>query len=363
MTKRVRLVSLFTATLMIATALGAQPQRVEIGGRGGDDPTAGWPRPVIREGMSDADRVASLEAFVGELSKKDLFQGAVLVARGGKPVVRKAWGLANRELGVANTPETKFNIGSISKDFTSDAIVLLAKEGKLSLSDTIAKHLPAYTGAGADRITIAQLLEHESGMGDFFGERFQKTPRGQIRSLEDYVPLFVEMPLEFEPGKGRRYSNAGYVVLGLIVAKVSGRSYYDFVRERVFAPLGMNDTGSWEVDEVVPGRASGYTRRGPAGPLAAPRSNIDLLPGRPSSAGGGMSTVDDLFRYASGKRSDKLGLGAASGFGVAGGLPGGNAALELCDGGVTIVALANVDPPAAEFVAEQGRRLFGCAGD
>lgn len=284
----VRLTAILGATLLLVPAASAQPQRVEVGGRGGPDPTVDWPRPLIRDGRSDAERIASFDSFLGELSKRDLFAGAALVAKDGKPVFRKAYGLANRELGVANTPETKFNIGSINKMFTRDAIMLLVKEGRLSPSDTIAKHLPDYKGAGAGTITIAQLLEHESGMGDFFGGLFVKTPRGSLRDLNDYVPLFVEKPLEFEPGKGRRYSNAGYVVLGLIIEKLSGKSYYDYVSDRVFAPLGMKDTGSWEVDEVVPLRSTGYTKRGPRGPLTAPRSNIDQLPGRPSSAGGGM---------------------------------------------------------------------------
>lgn len=363
MKAHVRIPAVFGAVLLLASIAAAQPQRVEIGGRRGPDPTADWPRPELRDGMSDVDRLAALDAFLAELSKRELFAGAVLVAREGKPVYHKAWGLANRELSVANTPETKFNIGSINKSFTRDAIMLLAKEGKLSTGDTIAKHLPSYAGAGADRITIAQLLEHESGMGDFFGETFRKTPRGSLRKLEDFVPLFVEKPLEFEPGKGQRYSNAGYLVLGLIVEQVSGASYYDFVSSRIYAPLSMKDTGSWEVDEIVPLRATGYTRRGPTGPLLAPRSNIDLLPGRPSPAGGGVSTVDDLLRYVNGAAAGTLGLGRTTGFGVAGGLPGSNAAMERCGNGVTIIALANVDPPAAEHVAAMSRVLFGCPGE
>jgi CubicO group peptidase (beta-lactamase class C family) len=351
----------------MALALGgdasAQQRRVEIGGPSGADPTAGWPRPEARAGMSDADRVASFGAFLDEMTKRDLFAGAVLVARDGTPMFRKAYGLANRELGVANTPETKFNLGSINKNFTRDAIMILAKEGKLSLADTIAKHLPSYKGAGAATITIAQLLEHESGMGDFFGERYQSTPRGRLRSLDSWLPLFVDKPLEFEPGKGRRYSNAGYVVLGMIVERASGKDYYDFVRERVYAPMGMTDTSSPEYDEIVRGRATGYTKRGPTGPRDTPRSNVELLPGRPSPAGGGVSTVDDLLRYANGLRANGLGIGAVGGFGVAGGLPGSNAALELCDGGVTIAAMANVDPPAAEHVAAMAGALFGCPDD
>jgi CubicO group peptidase (beta-lactamase class C family) len=315
--------------------------------------------------LTDADRVASLDALLADLAKKDLFSGAVAVARDGKPAYRKALGLASREWNVPNRPETLFNVGSIDKSFTEIAIQLLAKEGKLSLDDVVSKALPDYKGAGADRITLRQLLAHTSGMGDIFGPNWAKTPRARLRSLADYRVLFENEPLAFEPGAREEYSNAGYVLLGLVVERASGKPYDAFVKERIFDPVGMRNTGFSESDAVVPGRATGYMLRGPAGPLAAPRANVHQLPGKPSSAGGGESSVDDLVLWGEALRRDALGLGRPrpdGGIGIAGGLPGSNAALEVCPAGLTIAVMSNVDPPSAEYVGREARKVWGCGG-
>jgi CubicO group peptidase (beta-lactamase class C family) len=242
---------------------------------------------------------------------------------------------------------------------------------------------------GADRITILQLVTMSSGLGDFFGERFDATPKDRLRTLADYQPLFAGEPLLFEPGTSRKYSNAGYVVLGLIIEKVAGKSYYDYVRERIFAPAGMKDTESFELDAVVPNRATGYTREGAAGkPLPAARSNIYTLPARGSSAGGGYSTAEDLLRFDLALRGERLlspdwtdwfffdkskppapvrpaAAGGAprkrsGGFGQAGGTGGANAVIEIdFDTGYTLVVLSNVDPPSAERVSKTIRQWLG----
>lgn len=358
------------AILCLSLAASAEEPKKRIvnvgGGPGGMEArTAGWPKAAAKAGMSDADRTAALETLLDDLARKDLFTGAVEVARSGKPAYRKAFGLANREWNVPNRPETLFNVGSIDKSFTEAAIRLLAKEGRLSLDDTVSKLLPDYKGAGADRITLKHLLGHTSGMGDIFGPNWTRTPRARLRSLDDYRVLFENEPLQFEPGAGQAYSNAGYVLLGLVVEKVSGKPYDAFVRERLFDPLGMKSTGFSESDAIVPGRATGYILHGPAGPLPAPRANVHQLPGKPSSAGGGESTVDDLVLWGEALRRDALGLGRPQpngGIGIAGGLPGSNAALEVCGGGVTIAVLSNLDPPSAEYVAGETRKLWGCGG-
>jgi CubicO group peptidase (beta-lactamase class C family) len=349
-------------------ASGQEPKKRTITVGGGPGPgamTAGWPRADVRAGMTDADCAAALDALLAELSRKDLFSGAVEVARSGKPAYRKAFGLASREWNAPNRPETLFNVGSIDKSFTEAAIKLLVKEGRLSLDDTVQRLLPDYKGAGAERITLKQLLNHTSGMGDIFGPDWKTTPRARLRSLDDYRVLFENEPLEFEPGTGQAYSNAGYVLLGLVIEKTSGKPYEAFVKERIFDPVGMKSTGFTESDAVVSGRATGYILRGPAGPLAAPRTNVHQLPGKPSSAGGGESTVDDLVLWGEAMRRDALGIGkpqAEGGIGIAGGLPGSNAVLEVCRAGVTIAVLANVDPPSAEYVAGETRKLWGCGG-
>ncbi len=332
---------------------------------------------------SDADLASAADAELARLAAEDEFSGVVLVARDGKPVYEKACGLANRDFGAPNRADTKFNIGSINKTFTQVAIAQLASAGKLSLSDTVRKHLPDYPSPVADRITVQQLVTMSSGLGDFFGERYDATPKSKLRTLSDYLPLFVGDPLLFEPGTSRRYSNAGYVVLGLIIEKISGQPYHDYVREHVFLPAGMKDTDAYPQDSVTPNRAVGYTREGREGPEPGPRRvNIYMLPARSSSAGGGYSTAADLLAFDAAMRHDRLlppawtdwyysdksqapAPGAAArkrsgATGIAGGTEGVNAVLETDhDTAYTIVVLSNLDPPSAESVAKKLRQWLG----
>jgi CubicO group peptidase (beta-lactamase class C family) len=300
----------------------------------------------------DAALVAAVRGHLEELAAKDEFSGAVLVDHGGKTLFQAAYGLADREKKIPNRADTKFNIGSINKSFTETAVGMLAAEGKLSLDETIGRFLPDYPNKeAAASVTIRHLLNMTSGIGDFFGERYQKAAKEKIRTLADYLPLFADQPLAFKPGERRLYSNGGFVVLGLIVAKASGMDYYDFIRERIYKPAGMADSGSFAKDESIPNRALGYTREsGPLGP------NYDTLPGRGSSAGGGYSTLRDLLAYATALGDGRLGNSRGGGMGIAGGAPGLNAALEWdARSGYTIVVLANLDPPAATEVARKIR--------
>jgi len=334
---------------------------------------------------SDAAVGSQASSFLRRAADSGEFSGVVLIARDGEPFFQEAYGLANRDFGASNRLDTKFNLGSICKLFTQVAIGQLAARGKLSLSDTIHKWLPDYTGPGADTITIQQLLTMASGLGDIFGPKYDATPKSRLRTLADYLPLFVNEPLLFAPGTGRRYSNAGYVVLGLIVEKVSGQSYHDYVREHVFLPAGMKNSDAYPQDAIVPNRAVGYTREvetGGKGTLTKDEHvNLYALPERSSSAGGGYSTAADLLAFDAALRKDVLlppawtdwyfsdkdaAPGAdgarhkrASG-GFAGGTAGANASLEFdLDRGYTIVVLSNVDPPSAERVSKKIREWLG----
>jgi len=302
---------------------------------------------------------AELAATVGEYAKKaaaaDVFSGVILVAHNGRSVQFEAYGLADREAKVPNRTDTKFNIGSINKSFTSLAVRRLAAEGKINLDDPIRKYLPDYPNAdAAAKVTVRHLLDMTSGIGDFFGERYEATPKEKIRSLKDYLPLFADRPLEFEPGTRNMYSNGGYVVLGLIVEKASGTDYYIYVREHIFKPAGMLDTDSFDKDASVANRAVGYTGSG-----AARKRNYDTLPGKGSSAGGGYSTAADLLKYVIALNKETFGSAAPElqgGFGIAGGAPGLNAAVEWDpQRGYAIIVLANLDPPAAGSLARQIR--------
>ena len=218
------------------------------------------------------------------------------------------------------------------------------------------KYVPEFPVENGRRITLAQLIEHRGGTGDFFGPKYDAYDHGRLRSLRDWLPLFADAPLEFEPGARQRYSNAGYLLLGLVIEKVSGRSYYDYVRDRIFKPAGMTDTDAYPVDAAIANRATGYTRDD--GKLT---DNRRQLPWRGSSAGGGYSTVDDLRRFADALRAGKLGGGGGGALGIAGGGPGVNAVLEMA-GDYTLVVMANLDPPAASRVAQPGARVARAAG-
>ncbi|HNS51577.1 MAG TPA: serine hydrolase domain-containing protein [Anaerolineae bacterium] len=244
-----------------------------------------------------ADQIAT---GLQELAAEGGFSGVVLIAKEGAPVLTQAHGLADRDLGTPNQMDTKFNLGSMDKMFTAVAILQLAEQGKVSLQGTIAESVPDYPNQQVARsVTIHQLLTHTSGMGDYFeSQRFEEL-RTQLRSVEDYLALFADAPLEFKPGEQVRYSNSGYVVLGLIIEKVTGQSYYDYVRQNVFEPSGMADTAAYELDGHVPNVARGYTRfDAQYNETGEVRDNSSLLPMRGGPAGGGYSTVGDLLRFS-----------------------------------------------------------------
>ncbi|MBO0798235.1 MAG: beta-lactamase family protein, partial [Blastocatellia bacterium] len=305
-----------------------------------------------------------LDRYLDGLVKADKFAGTVLIAKKGQPIFRRAYGLASREYGTPNRPDTKFNLGSICKTFTQIAIGQLIDEGKLTMDDTIGMILPDYPNQQArESVTVRQLLSMTSGIGDIFNDKFRSIAKDRIRTIADYLPLFASDPLAFEPGTGYLYSNGGYVVLGAIIEKVSGLTYYDYVHEYIFKPIGMEQTGFYQEDDLVPNRASGYTQPGSTrGGGAATKAttqagelplvnNIYQLPARGSSAGGGYSTIDDLLKYARAIDSGELQipnfatgqLPQSGSRTIMGGAPGVNAALSLDVAGVyTVIVLANL---------------------
>src|SRR5262245_37703929 len=313
-----------------------------------------------KEKLSEAGMIEHLNAMIDKRVADDSFSGVVMVAKDDKPIFQRAVGLANKSYDVPNRIDTKFNLGSINKFFTRVAVSQLVEQGKLSLDDTIGKHLPDYPNkVAAEKVTVKHLLEMQSGIGDFFGPKFDATPKNRIRATKDYLPLFTDQALKFEPGTSRAYSNGGYIVLGAIIEKLTGQSYYDYVRERIFKPAGMGNTDSYEVDVVTPNLATGYTR----GANGVRVSNVYTKPARGSSAGGGYSTAEDLLKFTIALKSNKLLSEAQTkrilqgGLGVAGGAPGINAALEIDPGsGYTVIVLSNYDPPSATDVSQQVRK-------
>jgi D-alanyl-D-alanine carboxypeptidase len=314
-------------------------------------------QPAVKPMANEAQALDAARSLLDSLVKADEFSGVVLVARNGTPVFERAYGFADRDRKKANSMDTKFNLGSINKSFTATAVSQLASAGKLSLKDPIGKYLPGYPNkTAAEKVTIQHLLDMTSGIGDFFGERYQSTPKELLRTIGSYLPLFADKPLEFEPGAKRRYSNGGYVVLGAIIEKAAGQDYYIYVRENIFKPAGMTETESFEKDKDVPNRALGYTREGSAADTPH-QSNYSTLPARGSSAGGGYSTAYDLLKYVMALQKRTLNSREAEGgFGIAGGSPGVNACVEWNPkDGYAVIVLSNYDPPSAESVARQIR--------
>lgn len=287
----------------------------------------------------------SLGPIVDSLATAQNFSGVVLIDRNGAAVVEKSYAMADREAARPNNIETAFNLGSINKFFTQIAI----RQLNVNVDSTLGHYWPDYPNAPVRRVTIRQLLEHRSGIG---GNIFDAPPGGKrsdIRKLADYLPLFVNRPMQFEPGAQQQYSNAGYVVLGVLIERLSGESYYDYVRKHIYEPAGMTRTAHWAVDSLPANTAIGYTRGGEQREEAPLARNSDLLPGRGSSAGGGYSTPHDLLRLLNALREGKIPNGPRLGFAIAGGAPGLNAVVETdLPGGYDVIVLANLDPPAAE---------------
>jgi CubicO group peptidase (beta-lactamase class C family) len=311
---------------------------------------------VVPEPKADEKEfAAAVKGLLESQTKADEFSGVVLVAKGPRVVFEEAYGFADRDDKIPNRKDTKFNLGSINKIFTRVAIHQLAGQGKLSLDDPIKKFLPDYPNAeAAEKVSVRQLLNMTSGIGDFFGERYDATPKEKIRTLQDYLPLFADQPLEFEPGTSNKYSNGGYIVLGLIIEKVSGVDYYAYVRENIFKPCGMSDTDAFPRDAGTPNLARGYTREGEAAG-GARVLNFATLPGRGSSAGGGYSTAGDMLKFALAVRDKKIVLpDAGNGIGIAGGAPGINSVLEWDPrSGFIVIVLTNFDPPTAGQAARR----------
>jgi CubicO group peptidase (beta-lactamase class C family) len=216
---------------------------------------------------------------------------AVLVMKDGEVLLRKGYGMADLEQGIPVAPDMVFRIGSVTKQFTAAAILLLEEEGKLSVKDDLRKHLPDYP-AGGRVITLEHLLTHTSGIRSYTGmEEFWKEQRRDM-SVEELIGVFRDQPLDFEPGSKWSYNNSGYVLLGAIIEKVSGKSYEAFLQERIFEPLGMSRTYYGSASRIIPGRAQGYDFADDAFQNAAYLSMT-----LPYSAGSLLSTVDDLAKW------------------------------------------------------------------
>ena len=332
-------------------------------------------------GLSASQIADRLEAYLAELSGSGEFSGAVILAKDFEPLFARAYGLADRESQRENTLDTPINLGSMNKMFTGVAIGQLVADGKIDYQDTVGRHLPDYPNKRVrQEVTVHQLLTHTSGMGSYWNDLYQQS-KNQLETQADFAELFVHHPLSFNPGEGEEYSNAGPVVLGLIIEAVTGRDYYDHIREKVYAPAGMTRSDHYDKYESISGKATGYF---------APRGGSELVSNHEdlgrigSAAGGGYASANDLLKFARALydgtlldeeqrevlTSFKVPWGDEGGYGYLfgdmringkryighnGGAPGINAEFShFPELGYTVIVLSNLDQ-AATPVADQIR--------
>ncbi len=244
---------------------------------------------------------AKADEFMNASVRVNHFTGTILVARDGQPIISKGYGMADYELNVANSPQTVFRLGSITKQFTSMAIVMLQERGKLSVSDPICKYVEKCP-ATWQPVTIRNLLTHTSGLPNYtdLPDFFEKMATAPYTSAS-LVDLFRDKPLDFAPGEKYRYSNSGYHLLGLIIEKTSGVSYARFLGDNIFKPLGMKSTGYDDSRMLLPNRARGYTQTGDTF-VNAGYLNMAI----PYAAGALYSTTEDLLRWDQALYTEKL---------------------------------------------------------
>lgn len=338
---------------------------------------ADWPKAG-----ASPDEIARLaKAALDRLADTADFSGCLTISDGAATIFDQCRGLADRSFGTMSDAETRFRIGSMNKMFTAVAIGQLVEAGKLRWDTSLSEVMPEYPDqAAAAKITVWQLLHHTAGLGDFFVSEFFQN-RETFVDPADYLDLISRQPTLFEPGADWSYSNAGYVLLGRIIEKVSGESYFDYIQRHIFAPAKMVASGYDTQEDVTPKLATGYFREGAF--ATTWKANWLTLPFKGSPAGGGYSTNADLLRFSGALRSGTLvgketlaamfadsvpvGPGAyAAGFGErmsnsrhirghAGGAPGMSANLAIVwETGATVAITSNQgDTPTAMLLSER----------
>jgi CubicO group peptidase (beta-lactamase class C family) len=334
-------------------------------------PPGGAPVP---ERLTQRASVAAWEAEIDKAASAGKFAGVWLWAKNGEAITSGARGKADRETGIDNTLNTRFRIGSMNKMFTAVATLQLVQGGKLSLDDPIGKILPDYPNTNvASKVKVRHLLSHTGGTGDIFGPEFD-AHRLELKKLQDYVKLYGERDLKFEPGTKWEYSNYGFLLLGVLIEKISGRSYYDFISDNIYKVAGMTSSGSEPESVEVVNRSKGYMRD-----QFEMVSNELTLPWRGTSAGGGYTTAADLMKFAGGLMSNTLlkpetlaeatqpqfttgdyGFGFQIGrpdevrtYGHGGAAAGMNGILRVYpESGQSVIVLCNLDSPSASRLGD-----------
>lgn len=257
--------------------------------------------PAASASDQEPELEARVDTYVQPYVDGNNFSGSVLIAEKGKVLLSKGYGMADYELSVRNTPHTRFHVASVSKSFTAAAVLILQERGKLNVEDHLTKYIPDYPNG--DQITIHHLLTHRSGVPNVNNLPVYAEKSRSRLTLAEIIQMFKDKPLEFAPGTRYRYSNSNYNLLALIIEKISGQSYGQFLEENIFRPLGMKDTGNDDgSDALIPNRASGYVPVGLQGVENAPYLNWSVKTGNGSL----YSTTEDLYKWDRALHSEKI---------------------------------------------------------
>ncbi|HEY3948006.1 serine hydrolase domain-containing protein [Phenylobacterium sp.] len=340
-------------------------------------PTDAPPLPVLDE----AQLLTALKVRLDRETAAGLFSGVLLLARHGKPIFQYAGGQENRERRIPMTVNSQLGTASIGKMFTTVAVMQLAQSGKLDLDAPVGRYLPDYPNKSvATRVTVNELLTHTGGTGDFPDGA---APQGKpLLTPADYIALSGARDPLFEPGSRKSYSNFGFIILGRIVERVSGQPWGDYLRDHVFAPAGMTQSGTAPYATPAPHRATGYTLT--AGKLVSTDPMKSLR--APTPAGGEYTSAGDLLKFMTALMAGRLldqahtelllhGDATIAGrrypydisgkaengkpfFGHQGGGPGANGDVRAFpDSGYTLVILSNFGPPWQKFAQFVSNRL------
>lgn len=250
---------------------------------------------------ADASFTRKVDRYLQPYLQMQDFSGCLLIAKDGQVLARKCYANANYELNVANTPQSRFHIASVTKSFTAAGILILHERGLLKLTDALSRYIPDFPNG--DKITVLELLEHSSGIPSYDAIPEYEDLKAKPVHLDDLIAIMRKKPLDFEPGSKSSYSNTGYAFLAYIIEKVSGKSYSEFIADEIFTPLGMKNSGTFSDTALITDRASGYQPwTGGQGLRNAPFYDKAILTG----SGSLYSTVDDLYAFYRGLRSKRL---------------------------------------------------------
>lgn len=248
------------------------------------------------------DKATIIDQLMNKYYDYEIFNGTVLVAENSKVIYKNGFGWANMEWKILNKPDTKFRLGSITKQFTSILIMQLVEEGKIKLDGKLSDYVPDYPKEAGEKVTVFHLLNHTSGIPSYTGlPKFFEEKSRDPYSPDEFIKTFWEMDFEFEPGSKYRYNNSGYFLLGVIIEKVTGKPYEKVLQEKILEPLGLKDSGYDHHETILERRAAAY-EKSPGGYVNAAYLDMSL----PYAAGSLYSTVEDLYKWDQVLYTDKL---------------------------------------------------------